>query len=141
MTFNEYKYERPDLDAYKATMTELLDQMKQDPTFEEELAIIQQVFDLEDELSTLASLVSTRHSIDTRDEFYEAEQQFFNENIPPLQQYSQQFSKQLLQSKNRKELEDHFGSLLFDQAELQQKTFSPKVTPTTSVRCDPSPRT
>jgi M3 family oligoendopeptidase len=75
----------------------------------------------------MASLVSTRHSIDTRDSFYEQEQEFFNEHIPPLQEYSQAFSKQLLESKNRAKLEEHLGTLLFDQAELQQKTFKPEV--------------
>ena len=127
MRFQDYKYERPDLNLIKTKWTEILEAMKQDPTLEEELELIQQFFAIDDEISTLASLVSTRHSIDTRDKFYEEEQQFFNENIPPLQQYSQQFSLQLLESKNRAQLEEHFGSLLFDQAELQQKTFSPEV--------------
>lgn len=127
MKFSEYKYERPDLDAYKAKMTEYLEKMKQGISFEEELQIVQEAFQLEDELSTMASLVSTRHSIDTRDEFYEKEQEFFNNEIPPLQQYSQQFSKQLLDSPNREKLEEELGSLFFKQAELEQKTFSPEV--------------
>lgn len=127
MKFSEYKYERPDLEAFKTKSIALLEKMKQDPSLEEELALVQEFFNLEDELSTMASLVSTRHSIDTRDAYYEAEQEFFNEHIPPLQQYSQEFSKQLLDSKNRKELEERLGSLLFDQAELQQKTFKPEI--------------
>lgn len=127
MTFNEYKYVRPDLEVYKTKATEILEAMKNDPSLEEELALIQQMFDLDDGIDTMASLVSVRNSIDTRDKFYEEEQQFFNENIPPLQQYSQAFSKQLLDSKNRKGLEQKLGTLLFDQAELQQKIFSPEV--------------
>jgi M3 family oligoendopeptidase len=125
--FSEYKYERPDLEAFKTKATALLEDMRKDPSLDEELALIQSFFDLEDELSTMASLVSTRHSIDTRDSFYEQEQEFFNEHIPPLQEYSQAFSKQLLESKNRAKLEEHLGTLLFDQAELQQKTFKPEV--------------
>lgn len=127
MKFSEYKYERPDLEAYKATMTEYLEQMKQGISFEEELKIVHEAFALQDELSTMASLVSTRHSIDTRDEFYEKEQEFFNNEFPPLQQYNQQFSKQLLESPNRAKLEEELGSLFFEHAELEQKTFSPEV--------------
>jgi M3 family oligoendopeptidase len=127
MKFSEYKYERPDLEAYKAKMTAYLEKMKQGISFEEELQIVHEAFALEDELSTMASLVSTRHSIDTRDEFYEKEQEFFNNEFPPLQEYSQAFSKQLLESPNRAKLEEELGSLFFEQAELDQKTFSPKV--------------
>jgi len=129
MKFSEYKYARPDLDSYKASMTELLDAMNNNPSVDEELALIQKVFDIQDELSTMASLVSTRHSIDTRDEFYEKEQEFFNENIPHLQQYDQLFSNALLASKNRKVLEEKLGTLIFDQAELQLKTFSEEIIP------------
>ncbi|QMS84864.1 M3 family oligoendopeptidase [Candidatus Xianfuyuplasma coldseepsis] len=129
MKFSEFTYERPDLEQYKAQMTDILNKMKDTPTVGEELALIKSVFDLQDELSTMAGLVSTRHSIDTRDEFYEKEQQFFNENIPHLQQYDQQFSIALLESKNRKALEQEFGTLLFDQAELQRKTFSEEIIP------------
>lgn len=129
MKFSEYIYKRPDLDVYKAQMNELLEALKKDLDVEEELKIIQKAFDLQDELDTMASLVSTRHSIDTRDEFYEKEQEFFNENVPHLQEYNQLFSKQLLNSKNRKALEKELGSLLFDQAELEMKTFSVEIIP------------
>ena len=129
MKFNEYKYERPDLEDYKKQMTDLLEALKNDPSVEDELQIIQQAFDLQDILETMASLVSTRHSIDTRDEYYEKEQEFLNENIPHLQEYSQLFSKHLLTSKNRKKLEKELGSLLFDQAELEMKTFSTEIIP------------
>ncbi len=129
MKFSDYKYERPDLEVYKASITALLEALQQDPSLEEELTIIQKAFDLQDDLSTMAGLVSVRNSIDTRDEFYETEQQFFNENIPLLQQYDQQFSMLLLKSKNREALEKELGTLLFDQAELQLKTFSEAIIP------------
>ena len=129
MKFSEYPYERPNLDQYKETVTALLEELKQDLTVDEERKLVQKFFDLEDQISTMASLVSTRHSIDTRDEFYETEQKFFNENVPHLQQYEQAFMKQLLESKNRAALEQELGSLLFDQAELAQKTFSPEIIP------------
>ena len=35
-------------------------------------------------LSTMATLAEVRHTIDTRDAFYEAERQFFDENSPRL---------------------------------------------------------
>ncbi|MBN2604880.1 MAG: M3 family oligoendopeptidase [Bacilli bacterium] len=127
MKFNEYQYIRPNLDEFKNKMNSFLDALKEELTVTEELSIIQSVFDLQDEINTMASLVSTRHSIDTRDEFYEKEQDFFDENGPHLQQYEQLFMKQLLESKNRVELSKEIGTLLFEQAELSQKTFSTEI--------------
>lgn len=127
MTFTDYKYERPDMDQFKAQVETILNAMKDNPTVEEEIKLVHQLFDLQDKVETMASLVSTRHSIDTRDEFYEKEQEFFNNVMPHLQQVQQAYMKQLLESPNRTELEKEFGTLLFEQAELAQKTFSPEI--------------
>jgi M3 family oligoendopeptidase len=129
MKFSDYKYERPDLDLYKKQMEDLLATLDSGVTLDEELQVIQEVFDLQDELSTMGGLVSTRNSINTTDEFYEKEQEFFNENMPHLQQYGQMFIMKMLNSKNREGLEKELGTLLFDQGELQLKTFSPEIIP------------
>jgi len=129
MKFNDYKYERPDLDIFVKKIKDLLETLKDDISVEDELIIIKEVFDLQDELSTMGTLVSTRNKIDTADEFYEKEQEFFNENMPHIQKYSQQFIKQILSSRNRVKLEQELGVLLFEQAELQLKTFSPEIIP------------
>jgi len=127
MKFNEFKYVRPDLEQFISQMKELLEVIGKDVTFEEELKAIMKVFSLNDDLSTQASLVSIRNSVDTRDEFYEKEQEFFNENMPKIQEYEHMFSTQLLESKNRQKLEKEIGSLIFVNAELQQKTFDVKI--------------
>jgi M3 family oligoendopeptidase len=84
---------------------------------------------LNDELDSMATLVSIRNSLDTKDEFYQKEQDFFDENGPKLQMYNNLFSKKLIQSKNRKYLEEKFGKLIFKQAELQEKTFAEEIIP------------
>jgi len=127
MKFNEFKYVRPDLEQFISQMKELLEVIGKDVTFEDELKAIMKVFSLNDDLSTQASLVSIRNSVDTRDEFYEKEQEFFNENMPKIQEYEHMFSTQLLESKNRQKLEKEIGSLIFVNAELQQKTFDVKI--------------
>ncbi len=127
MTFTDFEYQRPNLEEFKENMTALLDKMQEAQTVEEELALIEQIFAMEDELQSMETLVSIRHSINTKDKFYEQEQQFFNENIPPLKELTLRFSTMLLKSKHKKQLEEKLGSLLFKQAELQQKTFKPEV--------------
>ena len=129
MKFKDYTYQRPDIETYKKEITSLLDIIGTDVKADIELKAIQDFFDLNDELDSMATLVSIRNSLDTKDEFYQKEQDFFDENGPKLQMYNNQFSKKLIRSKNRDYLEDKLGVLMFKQAELQEKTFSEAIIP------------
>jgi M3 family oligoendopeptidase len=60
---------------------------------------------------------------------YEEEQQFFDENGPHFQEYTQKFINQLLDSENRNRLEKEFGTYLFEKYEVTKKTFSPEIIP------------
>ena len=127
MKFNEFKYERPNLEAIRQEIEGYISVIGEDQSLEEEINAIEKVFQLNDRIFTQASLVSVRNSIDTRDEFYEKEQEFFDENLPNLQQYEHMFVAKLLVSKHREALEKKFGSLIFKKGELAQKTFSPEI--------------
>lgn len=129
MKFNDFVYERPDIENYVKRFKELLALIGESETAETEIKAINDLFDLNDEMDTLITLVSIRNSLNTQDEFYEKEQDFFNENVPALQEYEHIFSSKILKSKNRLVLEKEFGSLLFKQAELRRKTFSPEIIP------------
>ncbi|MGE4378944.1 MAG: M3 family oligoendopeptidase, partial [Candidatus Izemoplasmatales bacterium] len=129
MKFKDFKYERPNIDEFISRMKEQLSVVGEDKTAEQEIKAIKAIFDLNDEMDTLITLVSIRNSLNTQDEFYEKEQDFFNDFIPALQEYEHIFSLKILKSKNRKSLEKEFGELLFKQAELRQKTFDPKIIP------------
>jgi M3 family oligoendopeptidase len=82
---------------------------------------------LRNEYNTQETLVSIRHSIDTRDEFYKAEQDYFDEINPVIQEYVTDYYRALTQSKFRQELEAKWGSQLFRLAEMSLKTFSPEI--------------
>jgi M3 family oligoendopeptidase len=127
MKFSEFKYERPNLDTIKQEMESLLKLIGENEPYEVEKEAIEKVFKINDNVFTQASLVSVRNSIDTKDAFYEAEQDFFNENLPHLQQFEHLFIQKLLKSNHRKQLEDAYGKLIFQKGELAQKTFSPEI--------------
>ena len=82
---------------------------------------------LRSEMDTLSQLVYIRHSIDTNDEFYKAEQDFFDENGPVIQEYITDYYRALVDLKFRAQLEDKWGRQLFQLAELSLKTFSPEI--------------
>lgn len=129
MKFNDYKYERPNLEEIKKEIEEQLNLIGTDQDLQTEIQAVHKVFAINDKLNTMGTLVSIRNSVDTTDEFYEKEQEFFDENTPHLRQYEHQFNEKILVSKNRKELEKEFGELIFLRGELAQKTFKPEIIP------------
>lgn len=129
MKFKDYQYQRPDLEAFKATVEKDLKVIGSDVSLEEEVQAIENLFNAFDEIGTMGTLVSIRNSVDTKDKFYEEEQAFFDENGPVLGQYSHEFNDKLLSSKNRKALEEKYGTLIFRSGELARKTFKPEIIP------------
>jgi M3 family oligoendopeptidase len=129
MKFNEYKYTRPDLDDYKAKMDEQLKNIATGKDAQTEIKAIYNVFNIQDKMDSMQQLVGIRHSLDTKDEFYENEQQFYDENGPHIQEYGQKFINALLDSANRDELVKEFGLYIFEMYEIAKKTFSPEIIP------------
>ena len=127
MKFKEFMYEQPDLESYKNRVNDQLLLINTGKPFIIEIAAISCIFDLQDEISTLIELVSIRNTLDTTNKFYEKEQDFFDLNIPHLQELEQNFIKKLLGSNYRKELVEKYGTLIFEKGEVAQKTFSPEV--------------
>ncbi|MEC0201953.1 M3 family oligoendopeptidase [Paenibacillus lautus] len=127
MKFSEYRYERPDVKAFEQKFKEQLSAFTSASTYEEQDEAMTRINKLRSEMDTLSQLVYIRHSIDTNDEFYKAEQDFFDENGPVIQEYITDYYRALVDSKFRAELENKWGRQLFQLAELSLKTFSPEI--------------
>ncbi|GLX67041.1 M3 family oligoendopeptidase [Paenibacillus glycanilyticus] len=127
MKFNEYRYERPDVAAFEKQFKELLSAFNAASRFEEQDSAMTGLNKLRSEFDTMQQIASIRHSIDTNDEFYKAEQDFFDENGPVVQEYITDYYRALVNSSFRQELEAKWGRQLFQLAELSLKTFSPEV--------------
>lgn len=129
MKFSDFKYERPDLDKVKKSLEKKLALINTGHALETEIKAAYDIFKINDDLDTLGNLVGIRNSINTTDEFYEKEQEFFDENMPVLRQYEQMFVEKLLDSPHREGLVKEFGSLMFERGELARKTFKPEIIP------------
>ncbi len=129
MKFSEMKYERPDLGALKEELRGLTEQLKAAKDY----AQAREVFLKHDAVSihvdTLATLASVRHTIDTRDEFYDAEETFWNAASPELEEYEDAWKGAMLESPFRKDFAEEFGDLMFVNAEIARKAFSPEIIP------------
>ena len=129
MKFSEYAYTRPNLDEFKNKMNAQLELIATDQEANVEIKAIYEVFNIMDEIDSLQQLVGIRNSVNTKDEFYDTEQSFFDENGPLIQEVNQQFINKLLDSSNRTELEKEFGTYIFEKYEVAKRTFSPEIIP------------
>lgn len=129
MNFNDYKYEKIDIDAVKKQFEELIGSFSKADSAEKQCEIMDKVINLRNYIDTMITLVSIRHSINTADDFYDKENDYCDEISPLLYGFTTDFYKALVTSKFRKELEDKYGKFLFDQAECSLKTFNEEVIP------------
>ena len=129
MKFTELPYSRPDVGAVCEKLSLLTEKLVCAGSAAEQLEIIKEKEALFSAFSTMATIASIRHTVDTRDAFYEAENDFFDENSPLLEEKAQEFMNAVLNSRFRAELEEKLGTLLFKNMEIDKKTFSPEIIP------------
>ena len=129
MNFNDYKYERINIDAVKKQFEELIGSFSKADSAEKQCKIMDEVINLRNHIDTMITLVSIRHSINTADDFCDKENDYCDEISPLLYGFTTDFYEALVTSKFRKELEDKYGKFLFDQAECSLKTFNEEVIP------------
>lgn len=129
MKFSQMKYERPNLEAVKAELTKLTEELKSAENYDGARKAFVEFDAVKRKVETQGTLASVRHSIDTRDEFYEAEKKFWNAASPELDEYFQNWTMALLESKFRTQFEEEFGNIVFINAEIDLKAFSPEIIP------------
>ena len=127
MKFSEFKYVRPNIKQIQQQANEYLEKIGTNYSFNEELTAINNLSQLMDEVSSMITIAQIRHDINTKDEFYAEEVNFIDENIPYISAINNQLVNKLLESKNKEQLENHFGKLLFEQLEVAKKTFKNEI--------------
>ncbi|MFD9624530.1 M3 family oligoendopeptidase [Peribacillus muralis] len=129
MKFNEYEYKRPEMDEIKERFMKSLDKLKGAEEARDQILAIEEINEIRNHVDTMFNLVYIRHSIDTNDEFYKAENDYLDDFSPEMEELTSKFYNELVRSTHRQELEGRWGSQLFDLAEAQLKTFSPEIIP------------
>ena len=125
--FSKMEYKRPDVEKYEKDMTALFKEFDEAKTAKECIDVIDKVEQLSVTMNTLSSLVYLHYTINTKDEFYAKEQDFFDDLGPRLGKFGDEYRKRILNCKFRKELVEEFGETLFKMYEMENKTFSPAI--------------
>ncbi len=124
---SDVKVERPDKDEIVDRLYSLADRISNASDANEAIAAIKEYFVLMDDVGTSFSLIGIRHTINTKDEEYTELNDYTDEIMPFISEASNRVDMALYNSQFRKELEEEFGSLFFEQTALSMKTFSPKI--------------
>ena len=127
MKFSQMPYKRPEYKDINTKLKGLLTRFKNAKSLEECLTVYKEYDDYLSEFDTTATIAFIRNSLDTTDEFYDKEVEYWNNTMPQLEEVVQEFISTLLNSPFRKELENKWGSLLFLNAEIELKTFKPEI--------------
>lgn len=125
--FEDYKYVRPDIEDAGKKLEAAIEQFKNAASIEEQNKAMTDFNTIRNDLGTMSNLTYIRHSIDTNDEFYKAEQEFMDEVQPQIEGHITKYYEALVNSPFRGELEKKWGNQLFDLADAQLKVFSPEI--------------
>ena len=128
-TFSQIPYQRPDTEDAKRQLTALTERLASAQSYAEAKDAFLGVEALVSHIFTQRTIASIRHSINTEDAFYDAEMKFWNAVIPELIEYQQKWTQTLLHSQFRPDFSAEYGDLMFLNAEIELKTFSPAIIP------------
>ncbi|MFC2947331.1 M3 family oligoendopeptidase [Virgibacillus sediminis] len=125
--FEDYTYVRPILDEEKQKFHRLLEAFTAADTAQEASKALEAINRFRNRLDTMGNLVYIRASIDTNDEYYQQERDYFDQLRPELEALGTEFYHALIDSPHRKELEEKWGPQLFRIADYSIRRFSPEV--------------
>lgn len=129
MKFKDMPYERIDFAKAKAELLEIMERSKAAKSGEEQFEIHKIFYRLNDKIQTQVTLCSIRHTIDTTDEFYEKEQNYYDEQIPEYSNLCVEYQKILFHSPYRDVLEEKIGQVAFKNMEIAMKSVSEEIIP------------
>lgn len=127
MKFSEYPYKRPNYEEYKAKVKDTIQELKEADSGETAQTAAKKMSALISEMETASSLAIIRHTINTKDPFYDKEDQYWNEHHPLYTEIHTEYYQAVLDSAYRKELEEVLPETFFKMAEFQLRAFDPSV--------------
>lgn len=129
MKFSEMPYKRIDMEEVEAKYKEIIERTKNAASGEEQFEIHREYYKFAGDVQTNMVLAYIRHDIDTTDEFYEKEQDFYDEVMPIINKYETEYGKVLYESPYRDYLESKMGKVPFKNIEISLKAFDEKIIP------------
>ncbi|MEG1384620.1 MAG: hypothetical protein RSD08_04900 [Oscillospiraceae bacterium] len=125
--FIELEYTRPNFSEIKRELKEQTKALDNSGNYNSAKSAILAVEKIQSSLATQYSIAYIRNTCDTSDQFYEEEIAFFDKNLPTLIGYEKKYTEVLLGSMYRPDLENEYGTQMFDTAEADEILQSKKI--------------
>lgn len=129
MKFSEMPYTRSDVEGLKTKLAEIAKRIAAAESADEQIKAYDEASALGCDFMTVSSIAYVRNTINTADDFYNGEREYLDEVGPELEEAEHLVSSALLDSRFRKELEAHYGELLFKNLEISRRSFKPELIP------------
>ena len=115
MKFKDIPYKRPTVEEVNTTRLKQLEKFKNATTLDGCIEAYREIENYTyDVIYTMWNLAYIRHSMDKRDEYYAAENDYWGEAGPEMELSESEITKALMQSTFRAGLEKEFGELSED---------------------------
>ena len=129
MKFKDMPYERVDFDQVEKEMRTLMEEFDSAGSGEEQFAVHQKYYELTGRVETQMTIAHIRYDVDTTDEFYGKEHDYYNEKRPIYRNLALEYEKKLYASPYRAYLEEKIGPVAFKNLEIGQKAMDEKLIP------------
>lgn len=124
--FSEIEYKRPDVESFLKEIEKYTEEFK-NADKDRQVEIIKELDKKSEHFETCGTIAHIRFTIDTRDEFYKKEVEYYDEISPKIQDLITKFQREILNSEYRDHLVEVFGEQLFNLYEMKEKTFDPSI--------------
>lgn len=127
MKFSEYKYERPELESVQQQYAEYIEKLSQAKDADEFMQVFKEMNQFRNHITSMMTISSLRYTINTADEFYAAENDYWDENGPYYQQLDTRLYKTIMNSPLLDELKERIPAPFFGIVDCQLKSFDDAI--------------
>lgn len=127
MKVSEMPYQRITVEEFKEQAEKIIAKINAAKSAEDLKAARDEYNKISEDVDTAASLANCRFTLNTRDEFYNAEMDYYDNAMPLFFEIENEYKKAMLDSPYRAEAEKLINPRVFKGFEMSLKTFSPEV--------------
>lgn len=129
MQFKDYVYARPNYERLEKVFQENIKQLRVATTVADAMVPVQVIQKEQRTIDTMMNLAAIRHSIDTTNDFYEKEDEFWNEYMPKFEHLNDLYYSAILESELQEELWEQFPRTFILLIQNSRRCFDETIIP------------
>jgi len=127
MKVSEMPYQRITVEEFKEQAEKIIKKIKNSDSAEDLKNARDEFNKISEDVETACSLANCRFTLNTRDEFYNAEMDYYDNAMPLFSEIENEYKKAMLDSPYRADAEKLINPRVFKGFEMSLKTFSTEV--------------